>query len=159
MFYIPHRQRTTNSEITQCMQNTYENDWKMAVCVQSHEHNSRESVLTCSSIGNFAASPACTNILIREELERDQNDCSSVDCLSTQHFLCMAYLQRCLYVYKMNIHCAIFFCKLCGVASYISSISNQHVQQGLCVATLLLTPKLPPFQQIVRRTPFPKRSS
>ena len=49
--------------------------------------------------------PACTNML-REELRENRTDFTSVGCLSIQTFLCVAYLQRCWYVY-MNIHCVI----------------------------------------------------
>ena len=51
--------------------------------------------------------PACTD-RFREKLRDIQTDFSRVGCLSTQTFLCVAYLQRCWYVY-MNIHCIICF--------------------------------------------------
>ena len=44
--------------------------------------------------------------MLREELRENRTDLFSVGCLSTQTFLCVAYLQRCWYVY-MNIHCVI----------------------------------------------------
>ena len=52
--------------------------------------------------------PACIDML-REELRENRTDFSSVGCLSIQTFLCVAYLQRCSYVY-MNIHCVIDVC-------------------------------------------------
>ena len=142
------------------MQNTFKNDRKMAVCVQFREHVGVGNQLRCAPQAvplQQAPIPACTNTLLREEFGGNRTDFSRAGCLSTQPAfpLCGIFVKMliCLWIYI-----AYSVCKLCGVAFYIFLYANQHIHQGSCDATLLLTPKLWPFHQIVRQTPFPKRS-
>ena len=74
--------------------------------------------------------PACTDML-REELRENQTDFSNVGCLSTQTFLCVAYLQRCWYVY-MNIHCVICFQTFRYRFLYFLYVQSEYSARFLC---------------------------
>ena len=75
--------------------------------------------------------PACTDML-REELREDRTDFFyCVGCLSTQTFLCVAYLQRCWYVY-MNIHWEICFQTLRYRFIYFLYVQSAYSARFLC---------------------------
>ena len=81
-----------------------------------------------------APSP-CLHWHVKGRIARKPDWFSSVGCLSTQTFPCVAYLQRCWYVY-MNIHFVICFQTFRYRFIYFLHVQSEYSAMFLCGHTL-----------------------
>ena len=133
MLYAYHRQRISNSWISQCVQNTFKNDRKMDVSFQYHGHIGVGNQLKCvpQAVTLQQAPNPCLHWHVMGRIARKPDRFSSVGCLSTQTFLCVAYLQKYWYV-SMNIHCVICFQILRYRFIYFPYVDSAYSARFLC---------------------------
>ena len=136
MFYTSHRQRISNSQITQRVQNTFKNNRKMAVCAQYRGHIGVGNQLKCApqAVTLQQAPSPCLHWHVRGRIARKPDWFFQCWMFFDPDFpLCgiFAKMLICLYEYTLrnlfsNFSVSIYIFPVCPIIIFSKVLVWQH---------------------------------